>query len=284
VTRVLLLGVTGMLGGMVAKVLAAEPGIELVGAGRRDFDAARDDPQGLLDEIRPDWIVNAIGITKPHIDPASAAQVATALDVNARFPFALAHAAEAGGARVIQIATDGVFSGREGSYREDAPHDAPDVYGKTKSLGEVPSKSVSHLRCSVIGPEEPGGTSLLAWLLGQPSGARVSGYANQRWNGVTSLHFGKLCAGIIRERLDPPSPLHVVPADTVTKAELLELIADAFGREDIVVEAGAAPSALDSSLATNHPDANAVLWRAAGYDEAPTIEQMVGELSRRGDG
>jgi dTDP-4-dehydrorhamnose reductase len=276
VTRVLLLGVTGMLGAAVARVLADEPSLELVATDRSRFDARAGDPRVLLQEIEPDWVVNAIGVTKPHIDPASAGSVAAALDVNARFPFALAEAARLHGARVIQIATDGVFSGESGGYREDAPHDALDVYGKSKSLGEVPAPNVINLRCSIIGAG-----SLVGWLLEQPSGARVPGYADHVWNGVTTWHFGRLCAGIVSEQPDLPSPLHVVPADTVTKAELLELIARAFGRDDLTIEPQASPLAVDRSLATLHPDATAALWRAAGYDVPPTVAAMVDELSRQ---
>ena len=39
--------------------------------------------------------------------------------------------------KVIQIATDCVFDGLKGNYTEDDKHNAIDVYGKTKSLGEV---------------------------------------------------------------------------------------------------------------------------------------------------
>jgi dTDP-4-dehydrorhamnose reductase len=265
-----------MLGEMVGRVLGAEEGLELVATDRARFDARADDPRVLLEEVEPDWVVNAIGVTKPHIDPGSADSVAAALDVNARFPFALAEAARLHGARVIQISTDGVFSGESGGYREDAPHDALDVYGKSKSLGEVPAANVVNLRCSIIGAG-----SLVGWLLGQPPGARVPGYADHVWNGVTTWHFGRLCAGIVSEEPDLPSPLHVVPADTVTKAELLELIARAFGRDDLTIEPQASTAAVDRSLATLHPEANAALWRAAGYDPPPTVAAMVDELSRR---
>ena len=57
------------------------------------------------------------------------------------------------GARVLQIATDCVYSGAQGAYVETDLHDALDVYGKTKSLGECQEPNVYHLRCSIIGPE-----------------------------------------------------------------------------------------------------------------------------------
>jgi dTDP-4-dehydrorhamnose reductase len=68
----------------------------------------------------------------------------------------LAIFAEDSGAKVIQIATDCVFSGSNGSYLETDPHDATDVYGKTKSDGEIESSAVMQLRCSIIGRENKG--------------------------------------------------------------------------------------------------------------------------------
>jgi dTDP-4-dehydrorhamnose reductase len=284
VTRVLVLGVTGMLGEMVHRVLAAEPDLDVVGTARDRFEAGRDDPGQLIDAVRPEWIVNAIGVIKPRIDEGSPESVAAAVDVNSRFPYALAGAAEQYDARVIQIATDCVYSGRVGRYREDAQHDALDVYGKTKSLGEVMMPSVTHLRCSIIGPERPPGSSLLAWVLGHPQGATAPGFTDHIWNGVTTWHFGKLCAAMIRQDLDLPQLMHVVPGDTLTKAELLAAIADAFGRDDLVVEPGQSASAVDRSLDTLHADANRRLWHAAGYDAPPAVEQMVHELARHAGG
>src|SRR5207244_6584362 len=110
--------------------------------------------------------------------------VRRAVAVNSLFPYALSDVAEAAGARVLQIATDCVFSGREGSYREDSPHDPLDVYGKTKSLGEVQAPHFLNLRCSIVGPEIRGFRSLLCWFLAQPRNARLRGFVNHWWNGV----------------------------------------------------------------------------------------------------
>jgi len=99
---------------------------------------------------------------------------------------------------------------------------------------------------------------------------------------VTTYHFAKLCEAVIGGGVGTlPPALHVVPGDVVSKAELLELIAGAFGREDIQVDPGAAEVAVDRTLATAHPQDNECLWSAAGYDEPPTIATMVGELGSK---
>jgi len=62
---------------------------------------------------------------------------------------------------------------------------------------EAWSGSVFHLRASIIGPEPKAHVSLLDWFLGQKKDAAVNGFTNHQWNGVTTLHFARLCHGII---------------------------------------------------------------------------------------
>ena len=273
---VLVLGAQGMLGRAVSAQLRAA-GLDVRAPARTEFDARRDDPAALLVGI--DCAVNAIGILRSRIDEVGRE---AAFEVNAAFPHRLTEAARVGGARIIHVTTDAVFTGTGGApYDESAPHDATDVYARSKSEGEVDAPHVVNLRCSIVGPEPPPGRSLLAWLLGQPRGARVDGYANHRWNGLTTLHLARLIRAAI-EGVALPNVLHVVPADAVTKAELLALLARAFGRDDLEIVPVEAPQAVDLRLATVHPEALAALWRAAGYAEPPTIAGMVRELASKG--
>jgi dTDP-4-dehydrorhamnose reductase len=153
------------------------------------------------------------------------------------------------------------------------------VYGKTKSLGEVRSPNVNHLRCSIIGPEQKGHLSLLDWLLNQPQGAKVCGYTNHLWNGVTTLAFAKLCHGIMSKQLELSHVQHVVPLNVATKAELLSHFNYFYHRNDIQIEYVVAPVAIDRTLSTLDAKKNQELWQAAGYDEPPYIQQMIEELA-----
>jgi dTDP-4-dehydrorhamnose reductase len=278
-TAVLVLGAHGMLGSMVARVLAQDPALQVTATGRsndaptppaceyRHFDASGDALGPELDAGAYEWIVNAIGVIKPRIDEKQTSSIENAIAINALFPYRLAAETARRGQRVIQIATDCVYSGFAGAYRESAPHDPLDVYGKSKSLGEVPADNVTHLRCSIIGPELPPPSSLLGWILSAPSGSRLNGFTDHFWNGVTTLHFAKLCAALIAGT-EVPSLQHVIPGDSVSKARLLELALAAYGRGDVAVDPGPAPQPIDRRL-----------WRAAGYEQPPTIEQMLDELA-----
>jgi dTDP-4-dehydrorhamnose reductase len=277
-TKVLVLGAQGMLGSMVARVLRERSELDVVAMARADFDVVQEPIGPLLDRGRFEWIVNAVGVIKRHIDEHAADSIEHAVAVNALFPHSLAAESAKRGQRVIQIATDGVFSGLRAPYDESAPHDATDVYGKTKSLGEVPAPHVVHLRCSIIGPERSPPSSLLGWALSSPPRAQLPGYERQRWNGVTTLHFAEICAAVIAGA-QAPWIQHIVPADSVSKAELLELALLAFGRDDVVVSRQPGPEAIDRTLTTRDKRANERLWRAAGYERPPTIAAMLRELA-----
>jgi dTDP-4-dehydrorhamnose reductase len=282
--KVLVLGARGMLGSRVASVLAAHPKLEVSTSSRTPgedlrFDAREDTVGLLLETGEYDWIVNAIGVLKARIDERATASVEEAIAVNALFPHRLAAEAARHGQRVIQIATDGVYAGANGPYDESAVHDPHDVYGKTKSLGEVTADNVWNLRCSIVGPELGPPSLLLGWVLAAEPGTELTGYAGHRWNGITTLHFAKLCAAII-DGVEVPNHQHVVPSDSVSKAELLELILAAFGRTGVRVRHTGGPGApVDRTLTTRDLAANERLWRAAGYPRPPTIVSMLGELA-----
>lgn len=295
--QVLVLGASGMLGGMVADILSRDPDLQVAATVRSDrlaqacdrlipscrwlrFDAETDDVRPLLADNTFDAVINAIGIIKPYIKDDNQAQTERAVRINALFPHLLARAAAEQGVRVLQIATDCVYSGRDGNYGEAAPHDALDVYGKSKSLGEVAAANVAHIRCSIIGPEPKAHVSLLDWFLGQAPGATVNGFTNHLWNGVTTLHFGKACAGIIKAGLELPQKLHLVPTATITKADMLGCFAQAYGRTDITVNYVAAGTVIDRTLQAANPELNRRVWQAAGYETPPTVPDMIAEMGR----
>lgn len=297
--KVVIMGASGMLGSMVLDYLSRDSSLKTVATVRsrevlgkmqavypagiewRLLDAERcseEEVAGVLGDAG--WAVNAIGVIKPYIRDDNAAEVERAILVNARFPHVLAKAAARGKCRVLQIATDCVYSGARGRYTEKDSHDALDVYGKTKSLGEVYSPAVGHLRCSIIGPEPRGHVSLMDWFLGQPRNGSVGGYTNHQWNGVTTLHFARLCHGVIREGLDLPHVQHVVPGGPISKADLLGCFAREYQRQDVTVTPTEAKTVIDRTLATADEALNRRLWAAAGYAQPPTVPQMVAEMAR----
>lgn len=295
--HVLILGSTGMLGSMLLDVLSQESEFILYTTVRQHnalaqlrkkypkvtfflFDADKDKFGNLLTKTKKiDWIINAIGIIKPFIHEENSEEVRRAISINSVFPFEVAKETYKKGIKIIQIATDCVYSGEKGNYVETSKHDALDVYGKTKSLGEVPSENFYNLRCSIIGPEEGTQKSLLEWFRSQKKGAQLSGFTNHSWNGITTLHFAKLSIGIIKSNTKLNNVQHIVPGNLVTKAELLHIFAKYFDRKDIKITKIRAKEKIKRTLATIHDTINKSLWRQINYKNPPTIEQMVEELA-----
>jgi dTDP-4-dehydrorhamnose reductase len=288
-STVLILGASGMLGNAVLKEFSNFQG-ELVATTRAgksvtsdsgvtffDFDAATDDLETTF-PVPVDYVINCIGIIKPYINDTDAEQTATALEINGAFTNRLEAWASKRGARVIQIATDCVFSGSKGNYRESDKHNASDVYGRSKSMGEAEGASMMHLRVSIIGPEVERSSSLLEWVRNQPTNAEISGFTDHFWNGITSMHFAKIARGIIENGLFEPGVFHVLPQDRVTKCELVGLIAKYLGRSDIKVSPTLTGANINRTLDTIYPAKNRAFWLSAGYSSPPSIEQMVSEV------
>ena len=280
-TDVLIVGANGMLGHMVEHLLRNE-GLTVASTARKktssisiEFDVNHDSIAETVQIVKPRYIVNAIGIIKSRIVDSDTDSIRDAIRVNGLFPFDLAAAAASENAHVIQIATDCVYSGTKSRYDETMDHDPVDVYGKSKSLGEVPASNVLHLRASIIGPETGRSTSLWEWVRSQNKSAQVNGYTNHHWNGVTTFHFAKVVNAIIQQGLKTSGVRHLVPSGTITKAALVREIATASGRNDLVVNDFETPVAIDRTLSTMYESFNSDLWRMAGYEVPPTIPEMV---------
>jgi dTDP-4-dehydrorhamnose reductase len=292
-STVLILGATGMLGSAVlkefsnfqGKVYASTRGNKISisdsGVTFLNFDAASDDLEASF-PMPVDFVINCIGLIKPYINDEDARQTATALEINGAFPNRLEVWATKRGAKVIQIATDCVFSGSKGNYLESDEHSALDVYGKSKSLGEAKGASMMHLRVSIIGPEVDRNTSLLEWVRNQPPNAEISGFTDHFWNGITSFHFSKMTLGIIENDLFEAGVFHVLPEGSVSKYELVSLIAKHLGRFDIKVKPTVTGANINRTLGTEFPAKNKSLWQSAGYESLPSFDQMLSELVAAG--
>jgi len=247
--RILILGGKGMLGQMVERVLSKSVGIDVKYTCREKepiyfYFNVEDGLDKLLQIIERygkfDYFINCIGVLNSRIEETDAKSVHRAILINSLFPHEIATLAQGLGARVIHISTDGVFAKNAGVCLENSPLNCDDIYGKTKSLGEVIAPGFLNLRCSIIGPDSIKNQGLLEWFLNHAPRADVDGYLDHMWNGVTTLQLAKLCRQlIIQELFDAvrhEAPVHhFCPNQAVSKYELLQLLKSAF-RPDITVK------------------------------------------------
>jgi dTDP-4-dehydrorhamnose reductase len=265
--NILIMGKTGMLGSMLNYYFSRQKDYAVFSTSRKEskennlfFDAETSEMETLKEFISQnniDYILNAIGIINTHCNNKGSRGVEKAIVVNSHFPHKLSYLAEQLDKKVINIATDCVYDGSQGNYNEDSPHNALDVYGKTKSLGEVNNKNFLNIRCSIIGPEIKSKTSLLEWFLSQNS--EIKGFTHHKWNGITTLRFAQLIDKIIQQDLydkltEKSSTIHFVPNYSLTKYEMVNTFNEIFNKNLSIVPINDLGPRVDRTLSTNFKD------------------------------
>jgi dTDP-4-dehydrorhamnose reductase len=230
--RILVLGADGMLGHQLTESLRKRH--DVIGTLRNGRDAYEDITAFLPDtaffnvdarntncltkilaEVRPDAVVNAIGIVKQR--PA-AYEAIESIEVNALLPHRLALSCAEINARLVHLSTDCVFSGRKGMYRESDVADANDLYGRTKLLGEVSATNCITLRSSIIGLELARNASLVEWFLAQEGS--IKGFRRAIYSGVTTQEMARIIEMLLT-RFPQKSGLYHVSSEPIDKHSLL---------------------------------------------------------------
>lgn len=241
--RVLILGVTGMLGSAVFKVFSQDSAHEVWGTLRnagslRFFPESnwsqlqlgvdvldQDSLIGVLAKVRPDVVINCVGLIKQLAD---AKDPLTALPINSMLPHRLARLCVLSGARLIQVGTDCVFSGRKGCYLESDLSDAEDLYGKSKYIGEL--HELTHaitLRTSIIGHELNSNYSLVDWFLSQKGS--VKGYSRAIFSGLPTVELARVMKDFVLPHPELNGLYHVA-VEPISKLDLLRLVARQYGK------------------------------------------------------
>lgn len=275
-TKVLVLGVTGMLGNAVLRLFAQSAGYEVVGSAR-STSALRLLPEEIRDRVicgvdvehidsltslfakaRPDVVINCIGLVKQL---AEADDPLAAIPINALLPHRLARLCDVAGARFVHMSTDCVFAGTKGMYVETDISDAKDLYGRSKYLGEVDYPHAITLRTSIIGHELSGQHSLVGWFLAQ-QGA-VKGFRRAIFSGLPTVELAR----VIRDYVIPHPELrglYHVSAEPINKFDLLTLIAKTYTKTIDITP--------DESLAIDRSLDSTRFRQATGYQSKPWPE------------
>lgn len=246
--KVLVFGVTGMLGSAMFRVLSEDPNLSVFGTARDEgapkafpsefsirlrtgVDAeSHDSLVNAFGAIRPNVVINCIGLVKQLPD---ANEHLKAIATNSLLPHRLAKLCQVAGARLVHISTDCVFSGRKGNYLESDVPDASDLYGRTKLLGEVDYPHAITLRTSIIGHEVSGHRSLVDWFLSQ--NGIVNGFTKAIFSGLPTVELSR----IIRDIVIPNSDIHGLyhlSTTPISKFDLLVAIANVYGKHIEICE------------------------------------------------
>ena len=219
--KVLVLGKTGMLGHVVYLYLK-EQGHEVYGTSSKNaeiiFDAYNnlESIENVISEIKPDAVVNCIGI----LNKVAEDNKTLAVKLNSLLPHYLDQLSKKYNYKFVHVSTDCVFEGTKGKYDENSLPDATSFYGRSKALGEVKNDQSVTLRTSIVGPDNnPKGIGLFEWFIKQEG--EVGGYTKVVWTGVTTIELAKAILTAIEKNLTGLQ--HVVNNEFISKHDLLIL-------------------------------------------------------------
>lgn len=278
--KILVLGATGLLGNAMFRVLSqADNCLEVYGTTRSDAARVHFAPElasrliavenleepmqlaTLLDTHAPAAVVNCTALPRAQFQDFS-----RLIAVFSLLPRRLQHLCQERDIRLIQIGSDGVFSGKRGAYNEDDLPDAEDSYGVAKLLGEVDGPRALTLRTSILGPELATQSGLLSWLLGQEN--ECSCYTHAIFSGFPTV----VLAQIIRDVVLPNEGLHGIyhlAAEPISKFDLLALVCQQYGKQIQMIPDDSV--IIDRSLSAER------FRRATGYSP-PSWREMIATM------
>lgn len=247
--KVFVLGSNGMLGRYVSTYFKSKE-FNVVNITRKELDVLFLREEELRSKLfflnlrEGDVVINCIGMIKQRKDIDDLEFIY----INSMFPRVLANVCESEKVNMIHPTTDCVFDGLGGKYNESDLHNATDVYGKSKSLGEPTNATI--IRTSIIGEEVGQSRSLVEWVKSN-KGKEINGFTNHKWNGITCLQFSILCHFIIDNNLYWKGVKHIFSPTTLTKCELTNIISDIY-ELDITINQYETDILCDRSLSTIH--------------------------------
>lgn len=280
--KILVLGISGMLGHTVFREFRNAAEYEVVGTLRSasllthfnevdhphirtGIDVLDQDAlTSLLVSTRPQVVINCVGLIKQL---GNAEDPLAALPLNAMMPHRLAALCKLCDARLIHISTDCVFSGSKGNYREEDVSDAYDLYGKSKYIGEL--RNHSHaitLRTSIIGHELMSNVSLVDWFLSQEKA--VKGYRRAIFSGLPTVELARVIRDTVVNRPDLYGLYHV-SSDPIAKYDLLKIISHQY-KKQIEIEP-------DDTVAINRSLDSSRFRAESGY-QPPSWEELVSRM------
>lgn len=241
--KILIIGASGLIGNSLFKYFSTKKDIFVFGTIRspKDFKVQsnfdnsklftgvdlenKNDLEKIFDKVLPDVVINCAGITSGSKEIENYYRVIT---LNSLLPHYLSNLSVRYKARLIQISTDCVFSGSKGNYAEGDYPDALDLYGRSKSLGEVTYLNAITLRTAAVGHEVNSSRGLVDWFLSQKGS--VKGYKNCTFSGLTTIEIGRVIYEYILFNSNLVGLYHL-SADAISKYDFLLLIKDIYNKD-----------------------------------------------------
>jgi dTDP-4-dehydrorhamnose reductase len=231
--KVLITGVTGMLGSDLVKTFSSLEQYEVFGLGRSLSPALPRENQFVVDLMQtkqieeiplvPDIIIHTAAITDLSLcekEPTIANQV------NVVASAALAGLCNREGT-FLYVSTDSVFDGTKGNYAESDTPNPLNVYAKSKLNGEYEvQKEMGEraiiLRTNIYGFHLPLRNSMAEWAYQEwMLGKTISGFTDTIFNAVHTYQLAHVMRKIIENGISHPV-INIGSNESISKFEFLE--------------------------------------------------------------
>lgn len=266
--KILILGANGMAGHTIS-LYFIEKGYSVDTITRRPFSIGNNivmdventvELKELVLSSTYDAVINCVGILNEDAERNKS----KAVNINSYLPHVLSDITRGTNTKIIQMSTDCVFSGKKGSYVENAVRDGDTIYDRSKALGEIINDKDLTFRNSIIGPDlNVNGIGLFNWFMKQIG--PMKGYEKAIWNGVTTLTLAKAMEAALQENL---SGLYHLVGSPINKFELLNKFNSVFKNNEITINPDNQVS-IDKTLVNTRNDFNFIV---------PSYEEMIIEM------
>jgi dTDP-4-dehydrorhamnose reductase len=248
--KVLITGITGMLGLDVSKVFSND-NYNIYGIARNKkksfifdnnvkvkyFDLTNlDKTKRFIQSINPDIIVHCaanVNLRKCENNKNMAKKI------NSEVPGQIASFTEEN-TKFIYISTDSLFNGEKGNYKEEEETFPLNKYAESKLLGEKKVRENKEnfiiIRTNIVGFHIPWASSLFEWalekLINQNS---IKGFNDTFFNPVTTKQLATIIK-ILVENQDNRGVINIGSKKHISKYEFLLNVADKFGIEKDLIQ------------------------------------------------
>ncbi len=289
-SRVLITGASGLLGGNLMYVLPAE--WDVIGVGNRhllipssgraywraDFlsDNADESVEAVVKRAAADVIIHAAALT--NVDRCEYADRGMARRMHVKVSERLAQEAKKNGALLVHISTDQVFDGERGLYAEDDVTNPLNYYAETKRAAEerilASGADALIVRTNFFGYNAQEKDDIAGWMF---RGLREARPLRLFTDVIFSPILVNTLIDILRESILKrlTGVYHIAGRDAISKYEFGRTLAAAFGLDESTIVAA---SIDDANLAASRPKNMSL---AVGKIEAalgrqmPTVEESI---------
>ena len=265
--KILILGLSGMLGHKLFSVLQKQNNYDLYATTTTNFEVEHPSfkinnkkniflsknqnikyYEKLFLKVKPDLVVNCIAILKEsffYLDPLKF------IEINTIFPLKISELSKRFGFRFIHFSTDILYSDTNKLSCENDQIALGGPYAASKFLGEVKNNNSLTIRTSIIGHQLKNNTSLVEWFLSKECKS-VNGYSNVIYSGLPTTEIAKIFHNYIIPNRDLKGIMNI-SSNSISKLELLKKIKKYYGKKIIInsVDSVISNRSLDSNLFNN---------------------------------